>query len=552
MPRKCKSQPNSYCYVCGRFATTEQRTRITSESKQIYQAYFGCKLGDQDKVWAPHIMCKSCSVSLKRWLSGKLRSMQFAVPMIWREPTNHVTDCYFCMTNVKGINKKNKNKIQYPDIPSAIRPVPHSDDLPIPRPPLQLDDLSESESDAASDSDDEYKAAESEPKLLSQDDLDDLIRDLDLPKASAEVLASRLQERNLLSPGTIVTRYRYREKEFHKFFTAEAGLVYCCDIPGLVSHMGLTYSADEWRMFIDSSKRSLKAVLLYNGNTVASLPIAHSVTMKESYENVKTVLVSVKYDDHKWLICGDLKIIAIILGLQGGYSKFPCFLCLWDSRADSEHYVRKIWPKREELTIGKHSIKTAPLVDAQKILLPPLHIKLGLMKAFVKGLDRDGAAYKYLCERFPEISEAKLKEGIFIGPQIRDLMKDNEFTSLLVSVELQAWNSFVEVVHKFLGNNKSHDYEKVVQQMVTNFQALGCRMSIKMHFLDSHVDYFPANLGTYSEEQGERFHQDICAMERRYQGRWNVSMMADYCWSLKRSDSASDYRRKSLKRRFKQ
>ena len=86
--------------------------------------------------------------------------------------------------------------------------------------------------------------------------------------------------------------------------------------------------------------------------------------------------------------------------------KFPCFLCLWDSRADSEHYVRKTWPTREQFTPGTHSIKAAPLVDAQKVLLPPLHIKLGLMKAFVKGLDRDSAAYKYLCERFPEISEA--------------------------------------------------------------------------------------------------------------------------------------------------
>ena len=106
------------------------------------------------------------------------------------------------------------------------------------------------------------------------------------------------------------------------------------------------------------------------------------------------------------------------------------------------------------------------------------------MKALVKGLDRDRAAYKYLCERFPEISEAKLKEGIFIGPQIRELMKDSEFSSRMASAELQAWNFFVEVVNKFLGNNKPHDYEVLVQQMVTNFRALGCRMSIKLHFLD--------------------------------------------------------------------
>ena len=88
--------------------------------------------------------------------------MPFAIPMIWREPTNHATDCYFCMTNVKGMNKKNKNMIKYPDIPSAIRPVPHSDDLPIPIPPRQLAELSESESDDDSDSGDVYNPAEDE------------------------------------------------------------------------------------------------------------------------------------------------------------------------------------------------------------------------------------------------------------------------------------------------------------------------------------------------------------------------------------------------------
>ena len=110
----------------------------------------------------------------------------------------------------------------------------------------------------------------------------------------------------------------------------------------------MDYNAAEWRMFVDSSKRRLKAVLLYNGNTVASLPIAHSVTLKETYETLKTLLTSIKYDEHKRLICGDLKAIAILLGLRSRYSKFSCFFCLWDSRADSEHYVRKEWPTRDQ------------------------------------------------------------------------------------------------------------------------------------------------------------------------------------------------------------
>ena len=51
--------------------------------------------------------------------------MPFAVPMVWKEGKDHVTDCYFCMTNLQGINHKNRHCVQYPDIPSAIRPVPH-------------------------------------------------------------------------------------------------------------------------------------------------------------------------------------------------------------------------------------------------------------------------------------------------------------------------------------------------------------------------------------------------------------------------------------------
>ena len=59
-------------------------------------------------------------------------------------------------------------------------------------------------------------------------------------------------------------------------------------------------------------------------------------------------------------------------------------------------------------------------------------------------------------------------------------------------------------------------------------------MNLKLHFMDFHVKYFSENLGEYSEEQGERFQQDIKVMEQRYQSRRNESMMADYSWMLKR------------------
>ncbi|GBP06198.1 hypothetical protein EVAR_3559_1 [Eumeta japonica] len=70
----------------------------------------------------------------------------------------------------------------------------------------------------------------------------------------------------------------------------------------------------------------------------------------------------------------------------------------------------------------------------------------------------------------------------------------------------------------FLGNRKSDGYIQHVEQLPMHFYQLGCNMSIKLRYLHSHLDYFPESLGDLSEEQGERFHQDIRTMEIRYQG----------------------------------
>ena len=179
--------------------------------------------------------------------------------------------------------------------------------------------------------------------------------------------------------------------------------------------MGLDYVATEWRLFIDSSTRSLKAVVLHNGNIYSSIPIGHSVQIKETRDNMDQLLSALNYHDHGWLICGDLKVVGLVLGLQGGYTKYPCFLCLWDSRADDQHYIRQEWPPRQGLEPGSHNVQSRPLVEPNKILLPPLHIKLGLMKNFVKAMDREGRGFTFLQQKFPLIRLEKLKAGIFMG-----------------------------------------------------------------------------------------------------------------------------------------
>ena len=83
--------------------------------------------------------------------------------------------------------------------------------------------------------------------------------------------------------------------------------------------MGLSYyNSGEWRVFIDSSKQSLKCVLLHKGNKFASVPIGHSVVVKEHYLNLKMVLNKLGYKEHYWAICVDFKMVIFSLGQQGG------------------------------------------------------------------------------------------------------------------------------------------------------------------------------------------------------------------------------------------
>ena len=278
----------------------------------------------------------------------------------------------------------------------------------------------------------------------------------------------------------------------------------------------------------------------------AMLVIFSTVTNKGCQ---KLLLTKLNYEVYQWQICGDLKVIAIILGMQLGYTKYCCFLCEWNSRDRKLHYIRKNWPERKMMEPGKKNIQYRALVSRDKIILPPLHIKLGLMKNLVKAMNREGEAFKYLKTKFPHLSDAKIKEGIFVGPQIRELLKDGTFNRVIEGKEKAAWEAFKYVVHNLLGNRRAENYKLAVNELLRTYQELGCNMSLKIHFLDSHLDFFPSNCGAVSDEHGERFHQDISAMERRYQGKWNSSMLADYCWNVMRDAPEVDYKRKPKQRK---
>ena len=138
-------------------------------------------------------------------------------------------------------------------------------------------------------------------------------------------------------------------------------------------------------------------------------------------------------------------MIALLLGLQLGYTKFSCFLSEWDSR-DRQNHIKKDWPKRESLTPGQKIVVSQPLVASEKIYLLPLHIKLCLMKHFIKTMDHNGEGFNFLTRKIPRISDAKIKEGIFVGPQLGELMNDKVFEGSLNETKAAAWNSFKDVV----------------------------------------------------------------------------------------------------------
>ena len=108
-------------------------------------------------------------------------------------------------------------------------------------------------------------------------------------------------------------------------------------------------------------------------------------------------------------------------------------------------------------------------------------------------MDRKGKGFTFLQQKFPRVSFEKLKAGIFDGPQIRELMKDSSFDDALSATELSTWGSLKSVITNFLGKNRYEEYEKEVDELLKNFQKLGARMSVKTHFLRSHLEYFPQN-----------------------------------------------------------
>jgi len=258
MTRNCVNSADNFSYICREVTFERQRRAIIAIVKKAYNLYFGCKIGDQDKSWAPHVCCRKCATNLSQWLNGKIHAMPFAVPMVWREPSNHATDCYFCMVPPAsgGITNKKKCTIVYPNIPSVLRPVPQGEGISVPEPPKEftIDSDDEDESESTSGSPEPPASTEPhvahgrssalQPHILTQDELNDLDRDLELSKSKAELLGSRLKQWNLLEKIVRISSFRSHQ-QLVPFFRKEDNLVFCYDVDGLMNALGIKHDPQD-------------------------------------------------------------------------------------------------------------------------------------------------------------------------------------------------------------------------------------------------------------------------------------------------------------------
>jgi len=231
------SKPDTFCYVCGVYQPLNSRKKISKAVIDAYRYCFASDILNLDKNWVPHTICGTCYNMLIKCHNNKdLSNLKYSAPFKWDMPESR-EDCFFCLTDTRGFNARNRIKIKYVYTSKVIPAVPIPTKSGRPKKSCKADNSvergvvetenkekveiekseevladsdSEMEWERSFTSDEEHETKNTLPQKFSQDELSDLGRELGLSKEAHELLASRLKEKNVLEKGVKITVYRNR------------------------------------------------------------------------------------------------------------------------------------------------------------------------------------------------------------------------------------------------------------------------------------------------------------------------------------------------------
>lgn len=281
MFRFCKNNKNLFCLICGIYCPEKCRVSLNTNLMEIFEKHFSRKFPSNS--WTPETICTTCHRILYGWNKGDNRDFSFTSPMTWLRAADH-DNCYFCQANIDGLSSKTRQLFQKPDVSSVVHPVFHKDSNLPEAAPMDSSYESDHADHEVSKDDDFILDVSLDPVKFNQEELNDLIRSLKLTKQDAELLASRLKERNMLVKDVKISFYRSREEEFRGYFESEGGLTYCKDVMSLLSYLNLPTEINKYRLFLDADEDTFKAVLLQEGNKSPPLIIGFSSRLRESYD----------------------------------------------------------------------------------------------------------------------------------------------------------------------------------------------------------------------------------------------------------------------------
>lgn len=111
----------------------------------------------------------------------------------------------------------------------------------------------------------------------------------------AELLGFRLQQWNVLAADLEISHFRDCQKDLVPCFLWK---VIWCNISGFMQPVNISYNPEDWRLFIDYLKTTLKAFLLHNSNGLTSILVGHAAHIRENYGYMKHLIRCINYDLH--------------------------------------------------------------------------------------------------------------------------------------------------------------------------------------------------------------------------------------------------------------